>query len=191
MSSNVIGKFQSLKAALERTKQRTAQSIAQNEAKRAEKQAAAEPVKKAGKAKPEKIQKGPKNDMKLDRGAMTRVEVLFGELLRERYGEDFIVADWTVKQRVLVKQMFTQYGAQLTVKAVRYFHEEWDYITLSSKGRIGGTPTLNLLWGMREQVFADVQTGVMSFREKLSSSPAMKDEYKAPGGDDSSPKVGW
>jgi hypothetical protein len=189
MSNRLADKLRGLKEALEESKRMTAQSIAQAEAKREAKK----PVKPVKAEKPEKIAapeaKGPKNDMRLERGAMNSVESLFCQRLRERYGAEFVVAAWTVKQRVLVKNMFRQYGFAMTLQAVEYYHSEWDYITLSSRGRLGGTPTVNLLWGMRDQVFSDVQTGATSFRDKLSNKASMRDEYR--DGTGTEPKVGW
>lgn len=188
MSNRLADKLKGLKQALDQSKIKTAQSIAQAEAKREAKKPV-KPVKAEKPEKPETEAKGPKNDMRLERGAMNKVESLFCQLLRDRYGAEFVVAAWTVKQRVLVKNMFRQYGFAMTLQAVEYYHAEWDYITLSSRGRISGTPTVNLLWGMREQIFSDIQTGAKSFRDKLSNHSARRDEYR--DGDGTEPKVGW
>ena len=111
------------------------------------------------------------------------VEQWFKEELKELYGADFIVPKWTVKQNTLAKRLLTDYGSDLTEAAVRQFCKGWRDLVKGSRGRISGSPTISLLWSMRERVFADVQNG-----KKSAALPVNSDEYRA---DDGSPDEGW
>lgn len=109
------------------------------------------------------------------------VEAWFKSGLVELFGPSFVVPKWTVKQKTLAKWLLEQYGPELTEKGVSYFFENWNGLVKSSRGRLSGAPTVNLLWAMRERIFADVQSG------KKQVDPANKDEFRK----DDSPDSGW
>lgn len=109
------------------------------------------------------------------------VEDWFRYGLSALFGQTFIVPKWTVKQKTLAKWMLEQYGPELTQAGVVYFCDNWNNLVRSSRGRLSGAPTVNLLWAMRERIFADVQSG------KKQVDPANKDEFRK----DDSPDSGW
>lgn len=109
------------------------------------------------------------------------VEDWFKGGLTVLFGPSFIVPKWTVKQKTLAKWLLDQYGAELTESGVSYFCENWQNFVKSSRGRLSGAPTVNLLWAMRERIFADVQSG------NKQVDPANKDEFRK----DDSPDSGW
>jgi hypothetical protein len=110
------------------------------------------------------------------------VERWFKEELSELFGADFIVPKWTVKQNTLAKRLLTDYGSDLTEAAVRQFCKGWRDLVKGSRGRISGSPTISLLWSMRERIYAEVQNG------KKMVLPVNSDEYRD---DDGSPDAGW
>ena len=109
------------------------------------------------------------------------VEAWFKSGVSELFGPTFIVPKWTVKQKTLAKWLLEQYGPELTQAGVVYFCDNWNNLVKSSRGRLSGAPTVNLLWAMRERIFADVQSG------KKQVDPANKDEFRK----DDSPDSGW
>lgn len=96
------------------------------------------------------------------------------------YGPKFVVPRWTVKQRTLAKNLLLAYGEELVERAVEYYCQTWRDRVNKSRGRITGAPTINLLWAMREVVFAEVQVGP-------KVEPKNADEYRQDG----SPDSGW
>ena len=110
------------------------------------------------------------------------VERWFKEELLELFGPDFIVPKWTVKQNALAKRLLSDYGSELTEAAVRQFCKGWRDLVKGSRGRISGSPTISLLWSMRERIYAEVQNG------KKTVLPVNSDEYRD---DDGSPDAGW
>jgi len=101
----------------------------------------------------------------------------FDEALAEKYGEAFIVPTWTVHQMKLAKDLLKVYGAELVRKAVEFFVKSWDAIEAGSGGKLTGAPSINLLFGMRERIFGDVQRGKapLKFTDKRRIS-----EYQGP-----------
>lgn len=112
------------------------------------------------------------------------VEQWFRDGIWELYGRKFIIPSWTVKQKTLAKRLLTAYGPELTQSAVAMLCSGWNDMKRKSRGRLSGAPTINLLWGMRERVYADVQNvGVED-----DQSPENSDEYReGDGGSD----IGW
>ena len=123
---------------------------------------------------------------KLERPATsTDVERWFRVRLVEMYGQSFIIPPWMVKQRTLAKKLLGTFGSDIVQGAVNLFCDRWPEIVRKSRGRFGGPPTINLLWGMREEIFALAQ-GV-SFE---TGKPQDKDEYRPEdGGGDN--EIGW
>jgi len=107
-------------------------------------------------------------------------------VLLEKYGSDFIVAPWTVVQKKLAKDLLGVYGGDLVKKAVGFFVESWDAIVSGSNDRLSGFPTINLMFGMRERIFADVQQGKKPLKYKDMSRIS---EYKGPADQDTG--IGW
>jgi hypothetical protein len=114
----------------------------------------------------------------------TDVERWFLSGIRSLYGDKFIIPKWSVKQRTLAKKLIDIYGPELVEKAVRYLCGNWDSIVEKSRGSLSGAPTVNLLWGMKERVFADVQAP----RKPGKGSRRDADEYSD---EEDAPTVGW
>ncbi len=117
----------------------------------------------------------------------TQVEEWFTEELRELYGVAFIIPRWTVPQKTLAKRLLNTYGPELVRQAVGYLAKHWKMMVKQSKGGLSGVPTVNLLWGMRERVFGEVQ-GIDN-RPAMEARPENSDEWR-PGGDRDG-KIGW
>ena len=113
----------------------------------------------------------------------THVEAWFREGLFDLYGKRFVVPQWTIKQKKLAKSLLEIYGEALVNEAVAHFCKTWDNVVGNSNGRLSGSPTINLLWGMRERVFGDVQNKGRKIESRKNS-----DEFK---GDSGAPDVGW
>jgi hypothetical protein len=115
----------------------------------------------------------------------TDVERWMREGILELYGDSFIIAKWTVKQKTLAKKLLSIYGAKMTETAVRMYCKEWPEMVANSNGRVKGQPTINLLWALKDRVFAEVQ-GADAFHTKISKKNS--DEFVE---DDGTPDIGW
>lgn len=114
------------------------------------------------------------------------VEVWFHDALLGKYGKDFIVARWTLVQKKLAKDLLAVYGGELVQRAIEFFVASWDAIVANSNGRLSGTPSINLLFAMRERIFGDVQQG----KEPLQSADKRGSrEHRGPS--DSGMGIGW
>lgn len=70
---------------------------------------------------------------------------------------------WTVKQLTLGKRLLKEYGDDDVKEAVKYMCEKWDQILANTS--LNGVPNVSLLWGMRESIFAYVETGKDFFKQ--------------------------
>lgn len=138
--------------------------------------------KRAAKRKP-KLAEVVKLAVKVKQINSTNVEQWFRDGVWALYGKKFIIPSWTVKQRTLAKRLLTAYGPELTKDAVDLLCSGWRSMVSKSRGRLSGAPTVNLLWGMRERVYADVQN-----KGKEEGRPENSDEYHE---DDGGNDVGW
>lgn len=118
------------------------------------------------------------------RVSATHVEAWFRESLFDLYGRKFVIPKWTMKQKTLAKRLLEAYGGDLVREAVDHFFKTWDNMVANSKGKLTGAPTVSLLWGMRERVFADVQNK----GRKAGVARKDTDEFREDG---DSPDVGW
>ena len=109
---------------------------------------------------------------------------LKGEL-KAKYGQGFIIPDWSVKQKTLAKKILNTYGEDLTKEAVEHFVSNWDGYVEGSRGRLKGVPNINLFYGMREMVFGEVQTKHIK-KTKTKDSDEHSDESA-----ENAPNVGW
>lgn len=137
---------------------------------------------------PEPVEPPPKKVNSVD------VEKWMRQGIYDLYGKRFIIPRWNVKQRTLAKKLLQIYGADLTEKAVKYYCDDWANLVQRSKGKIYGAPTINLLWGMRETIFAQVQNAELMNRQNSTladekQSKVNSDEYNAEN--DKSKGLGW
>ena len=153
-------------------------SKAKTEDARAERQA-----KKAKKKAPPRLSEMTPSQRRGKTVNSTHVEAWFREGVVGIYGRNFVIPKWTVKQRKLAKMLLETYGESLVKNAVVHFCKTWDTMVRDSRGRLSGAPTVNLLWGMRERVFADVQN-----KDRKIVARKDSDEFK---GDEGAPDVGW
>lgn len=112
----------------------------------------------------------------------------FKEELQLLFGCSFLVPNWTVPQHTLGQRLIKAYGMELCEKAVQYFCRNWEAIVSSSEGKFDGAPTVNLLWAMRERIFANVQAGKTTmavYKRRKNGRDA--DEFKQ----SDVPKAGW
>lgn len=115
----------------------------------------------------------------------TNVHEWFSAELKKMFGDGFVVSRWTVPQKKLAKELLGIYGDELTEKAVVYFCADWGNIVEGSRGSIAGAPNINLLWAMRERIFACVQNGEIAGKKHIA--PKNTDEYT----ESDDPEVGW
>ena len=105
------------------------------------------------------------------------VYTMFVKCAGEMYGRDVIIGEWTVAQRRLALKLLETYGPVLTGTAVEWLFENWDRLARQSRGRLdSATPTIQMLWGMRENVFTTIQTGNRKSAE--TDDPKTRDEYR-------------
>ncbi len=109
---------------------------------------------------------------------------LKGEL-KAKYGQGFIIPDWSIKQKTLAKKILNTYGEDLTKEAVEHFVLNWDGYVEGSRGRLKGVPNINLFYGMREMIFGEVQTKHIE-KKKAKDSDEHSDESA-----ENAPSVGW
>lgn len=118
------------------------------------------------------------------------VEKWFREGIWSLFGRKFIVPAWPAScgQRALSLKLLENYGTDLTKRAVMLFCQTWDQRVRESGGRLSGAPTVNLLWAMRERVFAEVQTQDRKPEADTRPGGRDSDEFRE---DDSGPGLGW
>lgn len=145
--------------------------------KRADKAAASEG--KPPREKPKAPQKKPNSK---------DVEQWFREGIWAMFGRKFVIPPWPANsnQRGLALKLLEDYGVRLTKDAVMLFCQTWDRRVRDSGGRLTGRPTINLLWGMREQIFGEVQT--KDRKPEASATGKDSDEYREREG---RPRIGW
>ena len=83
---------------------------------------------------------------------------------------------WTVKQLTLGKRLLKEYGDDDVKKAVQYMCEKWDQILANTS--LNGVPNVSLLWGMRESIFAYVETGKDFFKQNKTNIDEFVDDGK-------------
>lgn len=117
----------------------------------------------------------------------TDVHGWFVEGIHAALGADIRVGSWAAKQRALAKRLLTEYGADMTRKAVAHFCASWK--AYLEKGRFKGLPTIELMWSMRDTIFGEIQLagrkGIRTRQERVQG-----DEFKAAAAD-TVPDVGW
>jgi hypothetical protein len=64
---------------------------------------------------------------------------------------------WTQHQQKLAKDLLGQYGPEAIQKAVEYLCMHWK--TMSKMEGWNGIPTVNILWGWREQIIHSAERG--------------------------------
>lgn len=116
----------------------------------------------------------------------TDVFAWFVEGMAKLHGRKIVVCAWTIPQKTLAKKLLQAYGEELVHKAVDRFCSTWNEIVQGSRGRLTGAPTINLLWGMRERIFADIQIDKPAKMVKLDQRE--RGEYEKPK---DAPVVGW
>ena len=110
--------------------------------------------------------------------------------VREHIDKNVVMGRWNAKRNTLAKTMLDDYGPALVKEAVEYFCKEWNDIAKQVKAR--GLPTIELLWGMRDTIFGEIQMGKRGFSGRKEQMN--KDEWKGESGKDgkgSDPDVGW
>ena len=115
----------------------------------------------------------------------TAVEGWFKDGIRKLYGDNFVIPYWTVKQKTLAKRLLGIYGEDLVRDAVEHYCSNWPKMVQESRGRIKGAPTINLLWSIREWMFAEVQE---AGKANAQLSPKNSDEFIE---EEKSPTIGW
>jgi hypothetical protein len=163
-----------LRRKVRKVKEETQKTHTEVTEKRAKAKAKAKPAKPEGVV--HELPKKPINSVD--------VEQWFRNGIWDLYGTKFIIPSWTVKQRTLAKKLLGVYGPSLTKKAVELLCSDWKKMVRNSRGRLSGAPTVNLLWGMRERIYADVQNEGI----KDSVAPENSDEYRESGDNND---VGW
>lgn len=113
------------------------------------------------------------------------VEKWFREALFELHQRRYVVSAWGVKQNTLAKKLLVEFGAELTQKAVNAFVLGWPDLVRGSRGRIQGEPTIQLLYAMRETIFARAQGIDQVSVVDVKNSDEFQDNS------DDTPGVGW
>lgn len=108
----------------------------------------------------------------------TTIRGWFLERLQQKYGAGYMAGSWTIPQRTLAKRLLKDYGEEMVARAVTYMFDEWEAMVRGSKGRLRGEPTINLLWGMREQIIGDIQRKDAR-KDQTRVDARTHDEYKA------------
>ena len=118
------------------------------------------------------------------------VEKWIREALWEAFGRKFIIPAWpqSCHQRVLSKMLLAAYGEDMTKRAIVLFCQTWDQKVAESGGRLAGVPTINLIWGMRERIFAEVQ---MQGRKVVTAKVGGRDSDEFRGDQAVGPGLGW
>jgi len=102
------------------------------------------------------------------------------------YGKPINQGRWGAKERKLAKNLLADFGPEMVERAVAHFCAHWKTMVHNSRGQLDGMPTINLLWGMRARVFAEVQ-GIDNTPDR-SARPEDSDEYRGGSG---AKGIGW
>ena len=108
------------------------------------------------------------------------VETWFRDGIEKARGRKVVLSPWTIAQKKLAKDLIKIYGEELTEQAVDYMCRNWKKLKKGFKSP-PSVPTINLLWGMRDNIFAAVQLGDAADQKD-------SDEYK---GDQGGGAIGW
>ncbi|MBN2258098.1 MAG: hypothetical protein JW704_09765 [Anaerolineaceae bacterium] len=93
---------------------------------------------------------------------------------------------WGGKEKANAGRLLKHYGEEILHKTVAWFCDNWQGIKDASNGRLGGAPTVNLLWAARDRFFAEALEGK---RYKPKRKKHMVGEYDA--NTDTMPNRGW
>ena len=113
--------------------------------------------------------------------------------LRTLYGEKLTLPRdnewWTVHEKSLALKLLRSYGPDLVEKTLAHFCATWPQRVDEAEGRLGGIPTIGLLWKLREGIFAEAQ-GVVKQTKRTGRKRKDKnsDEYQRP---DKPIGIGW
>lgn len=113
----------------------------------------------------------------------TTVMEWFREGLREAYGDKLTIPEgrgwWTVGQKKTALLLLDQYGPEKVRRTISHFCRTWEDRVDRSNGFLGGIPTINLLWKMKDEVFAE-EDGVVTMRRGRRKDKRGKntDEYR-------------
>lgn len=171
--------IQRIKKARDNAREKTVLAHKRKEAKRARKAASA-PA-----ARTESMYAANKREL----GIVNAGDVF--EWFRTRHEVDMdrrvIIGDWTVAQKTLASKLLGTYGPDLVKRGVDWVFDNWGEIQRSSRGNLGGRPSINVLWGFRETVFMELQSPKSSKLDPARDSKN-SDEFRERSG---RPTIGW
>jgi len=96
------------------------------------------------------------------------LESLFRELQQERLGFKALVSRWSRAELSIGRRLLDGYGDELTFGAARFFFERFSEYSADAHDKVAREPTVNRLWAVRNEVFADYQ---MQEHERTSPRP--------------------
>lgn len=115
------------------------------------------------------------------------VKSWFDDGLVSLYGPDHPIFDWTQVEIRLVKKLLNAYGSDKVRQAVELFCRDWDRLRERSGGRLQGEPTINLLWGMRRQIFGELANAQRKQTVPGRDSDEYREDLEKPGRS----RIGW
>ena len=111
---------------------------------------------------------------------------LWADAMKEAFGPDYVVANWTVKERTLVTEMLKLYELEIVQKMAVRFVKSWK--ERSAKKKLQGMPGIGLLWAMKSDLHGEVMG--LTRNAAMKSERLAADEHDASKAE-SSPTVGW
>lgn len=101
---------------------------------------------------------------------------------------------WAWREKGCAERLLKHYGPEIVKKTVEWFCDNWQGIKDASNGKLGGAPSVRLLWVARERFFAEANEG-KAYKPGLSSKwkkkrKHMVGEYDADA-DSKMPDIGW
>lgn len=101
---------------------------------------------------------------------------------------------WAWREKACAERLLKHYGPDVVKNTVAWFCDNWQEIKNASNSRLGGAPSVRLLWSARERFFAEAKEGKtyeggLSNRRKKKRKH-MVGEYDADA-DSKMPDIGW
>lgn len=100
---------------------------------------------------------------------------------------------WVWPEKNCAERLLKHYGKDVVEKTVAWFCDNWQGIMDASNGRLGGGPSVKLLWVSRERFFAEAKQNRIykpGFKGAKKRRKHMVGEYDA-NADSKMPDIGW
>jgi len=111
---------------------------------------------------------------------MSHLQGVYLKQLKSKFGDKVATRKWIGKEKLLVRRMVEEFGAQLTERAFVVYIYRWEAFSMGK----ATFPTISWMWGIRDTLFNEVKE--VSTRTGIDNRTF--DQFKKP---DDAPGTGW